>query len=163
MFGGCGVHRFRAHPVHRLTHDACYGRQEIFRIKDKTMNVRKYVTAAMTGLFVSHGIAQASDCKWQATIAPPPQLSDFLTLTVKGVCQEPTPGYMLTLNRVNLTQTDASTLTLVLDVVAPTGIEPQIATPTPVEYRQAVVRPMAAPSKVIVWETAATIDVGRGN
>jgi hypothetical protein len=131
--------------------------------KGQAMNVGKCITTAMTGLFVSQGLAQASDCKWQATIAPPPQMSDFLTLSVKGMCQEPTPGYRLTLNRVNLTQTDPSTLILVLDAVAPTGIEPQITTPTPVEYRQAVVRPMAAPTKVIVWETAATISVDRGN
>jgi hypothetical protein len=127
------------------------------------MNVRNHITAAMTGLFVSQGFAQASDCKWEAAIAPPPQLSDFLILTVKGVCQEPTPGYVLTLNRVNLAQADASTMTLVLDVVAATGNEPQIATPTTVEYRQVVVRPMPLPMKVIVWETAATITVGRGN
>ena len=126
------------------------------------MSAGKFITAAMTGLFVSQGFAQASDCKWQATIAPPPQMSDFLTLTVKGVCREPTPGYILTLNRVNLTQAEASTLILLLDVVAPTGIEPQITTPTPVEYRQAVVMPISAPTKVIVWETAATINVDRG-
>jgi hypothetical protein len=127
------------------------------------MNVRRYVTAAMTGLFLSQGFAQASDCKWQATIAPPPQLSDFLILTIKGVCQESTPSYMLTLNRVNLAQADASTLTLVLDIVAPTGIEPQIATSTPVEYRQVVARPMPAPTKVIILETATTINVERSN
>jgi hypothetical protein len=129
------------------------------------MNVRKYIAAALGGLsiFVSQGFAQASDCKWQATIAPPPQLSDFLILTVKGVCQEPTPGYMLTLDRVNLPQTDTSVLTLVLDVVAPTGIEPQIVTPTPVEYRQVVIVPRPAPTKVMVWDTATTINVVRGN
>ena len=90
-------------------------------------------------------------------------MSDFLVLMVKGVCQEPTPGYTLTLNRVNLAPADPSTMTLVLDVVAPTGTEPQVATPTAVEYRQVVVRPMPAPTKVIVWETAATIPVDRGN
>jgi hypothetical protein len=131
--------------------------------KGHAMNVGKCIITAMTGLFVSQGLAQASDCKWQATIAPPPQMSDFLTLSVKGVCQEPTPGYMLGLSRANLVQPDPSTLILVLDVVAPTGNEPQITTPTPVEYRQAVVRPMPAPTKVIVWETAATINVDRGN
>jgi hypothetical protein len=132
-------------------------------IKEKTMNVRNYITAAITGSFVfaSQGFAQASDCKWQATIAPPPQLSDFLILTVKGVCQEPTPGYELTLDRVNLPKSDASTLTLVLDVVAPTGIEPQIVTSTPVEYRQVVIVPRPAPTKVTVWDAATTINVDR--
>jgi hypothetical protein len=127
------------------------------------MNVQNYITPAMTGLFVfvSQGLAQASDCKWEATIATPPQLSDFLTLTVKGVCQEPTPGYMLTLDRVNLPQTDASTLTLVLDVVAPKGIEPQHVTPTPVEYRQVFVLPRPIPTKVAIFETTATINVDR--
>jgi hypothetical protein len=127
------------------------------------MNARNYITAAMTGLcvFASQGFAQASDCKWQATIAPPPQLSDFLILTVKGVCQEPTPGYMLTLNSVNVPGTDASTLTLVLDVVAPTTIENQIVTPTPVEYRQVVIIPRPAPTKVTVLEAATTINVVR--
>jgi hypothetical protein len=127
------------------------------------MNLRKYITAASTGLFLSQGFAQASDCKWQATIGPPPQLSDFLILTVTGVCQEPTPGYMLTLSRVNLAQPDASTMTLMLDVVAATGSEPQVTTPTTVEYRQVVVRPMPAPTKVVVWETSATITVNRAN
>jgi hypothetical protein len=125
------------------------------------MNVRKCLTAAMMWLFVSPGLAQASDCKWQATIASPPRMSDFLKLTVNGVCQQPTPGYTLTLNRVNLAQPDPSTLILVLDVVAPTGIEPQVATPTSVEYGQAVVVPMRAPTKVIIWETAATINIDR--
>lgn len=125
------------------------------------MIVRKYITAAMTGLlaFFLQSFAQASDCKWQATIAPPPQPSDFLILTVTGVCQEPTPGYMLTLDSVSLPQTDASTLTLVLVVVAPTGIEPQIVTSTPVEYRQVVIVPRPAPTKVTVWDTATTINV----
>jgi hypothetical protein len=131
------------------------------------MNLLKYITAAIAGVFLSLGFAQdfaqASDCKWQAIIGPPPQLSDFLVVTVTGVCQQPTPGYMLTLNRVNLAQPDASTMTLMLDVVAPTGNEPQIGTPTTVEYRQVVVRPMPAPTKVIVWETAATITIGRAN
>jgi hypothetical protein len=131
------------------------------RPKDKAMNVRKCITAAMMSLFVSPGLAEASDCKWQATIAPPPQMSDFLRLTVKGVCQEPTPGYTLTLKRVNLAQPDPSTLILALDVVPPEGDQPQIATPTSVEYGQAVVLPMPAPTKVIVWETAATINIDR--
>jgi hypothetical protein len=131
------------------------------------MNLRVNITVAITGLFLSlgfaPGFAQASDCKWQATIGPPPQLSDFLILTVTGVCQQPTPGYMLTLNRVTLAQADASTMTLMLDAVAPTGTVPQITTPTTVEFRQVVARPMPAPTKVIVLETAATLTISRAN
>ena len=149
--------------THATRYDGILRTAEVFRLKEKIMNVRKYIAAAMAGFFVfaSQGFAQASDCKWQATIAPPQPLSDFLILTVKGVCQEPTPGYKLTLDRVNLPQTGASVLTLVLDVVAPTGIEPDIVTPTPVEYRQVVIVPRPAPTKVMVWDTATTINVER--
>jgi hypothetical protein len=129
-------------------------------MKEKTMNARNYITAAMTGLFVfaSQGFAQASDCKWQATGTTS---LDTVDITVKGVCQEPTPGYKLTLDQVNLPQPDASTLTLVLDVVAPTGNEPQHVTETTVEYHQTFVIPRPIPTKVTVWDTATTITVYR--
>jgi hypothetical protein len=125
------------------------------------MNIRKYITATTIGLatFVSLGFAQASDCKWQATIARPQGAIDTVLLTVLGICQEPTPGYKLTLDRVNLPEPGPSTLTLVLNVVAPTGIEPQHVTPTPVEYQQVFVVGRPRPTKVAVLETAATINV----
>jgi len=105
-------------------------------------------------------VQKYSDCTWQATITP--EGIDTLRLTVKGVCQEPTPGYKLTLDRVNLPQPDPSTLTLVLDVVAPTGIEPQHVTPTPVEYQQVfIIGGPKPPTKVTVWDTATTINVER--
>jgi hypothetical protein len=105
------------------------------------MNVRIFITAAMTGLFVfsSQEFVQASDYTWQATRTRPPDAIDVLVLTVKGVCEEPTPGYKLTLDPVNLPQPDASMLTLVLNVAAPTGIEPDHVTPTTVEYSRTFV------------------------
>ena len=85
---------------------------------------------------------------------------DTVSLTVKGVCQEPTPGFKLTLNPVNLPGTDPSTLTLVLTVAHPTGIEPQHVTATPVEYRQTFVLPRAhPPTNVVIFEPAATVHV----
>jgi hypothetical protein len=62
-------------------------------------------------------------------------------LTVKGICEEPTPGYKLSLKRVDLQEGDPNALYLVLRATAPAGIEPQVVTPTPVEYTQAFVVP----------------------
>ena len=85
---------------------------------------------------------------------------DTVKLTVTGVCQEPTPGYKLTLTHVDLPGSDPATLTLVLSVVAPTGIEPQHVTPTPVEYQQTFVIPKDhVPVKVTIFEAAATVQV----
>jgi hypothetical protein len=98
--------------------------------------------------------SRCTECEWTATRT---QGVDSVRLTVKGVCQEPTPGFKLTLNRVDLPGSDSSTLTLVLTAVAPTGIEPQHVTPTPVEYQQAFVLPKDhAPTKVTIFEAAAT-------
>ena len=122
------------------------------------MNVRNFIAAAITGLsaFAVQGFAQASDCTWQATR----KISiDTITITVKGVCQEPTPGYTLTLDPVTLQKPDPSTLTLVLAVVAPTGIEPQHVVKVPVEYSQTFVIPRPVPTKVTVWDNATTINV----
>jgi hypothetical protein len=81
-------------------------------------------------------------------------------LTVKGVCQEPTPGFKLTLTRLDLPGSDPTVLMLVLTVVAPTGIEPQHVTPTPVEYHQRFVIPKdRIPKEVTIFERAATVDV----
>ncbi len=101
--------------------------------------------------------AHRADCRWTATTA---HGIDTVRLTVKGICQEPTPGFKLTLTHVDLPGTDPSTLTLVLTVVAPTGIEPQIVTPTPVEYQQTFVLPKDhVPTKVTIFEATATINV----
>jgi hypothetical protein len=97
-------------------------------------------------------------CQWTTTITRPENAIDVLTLTVKGVCQEPTPGYKLTLTPVNVPGTDPSTLMLILTGVAPTGTEPQHVTPTPVEYDQNFVVTQV-PKKVIIFETSATINV----
>jgi hypothetical protein len=96
-------------------------------------------------------------CKWSATTT---HGIDTVTLSVKGVCEEPTPGYKLTLNRVTVPGSDPADLLLNLTVVAPTGIEPQIVTPTPVDYEQTFVIPKdRAPSKVTIFEAASTVDV----
>jgi hypothetical protein len=97
------------------------------------------------------------NCRWSATTRFG---LDTITLTVKGICQEPTPGYKLTLTPVALPHDDPTTLTLALGVVAPTGIEPQHTEPTPVEYVRAFVVPSeAVPSKVNIFESAETLNV----
>jgi hypothetical protein len=99
--------------------------------------------------------SRCTDCEWTAATM---HGVDTVRLTVKGVCQEPTPGFKLTLTHVDLPGGDPSTLTLVLTAVAPTGIEPQHVTPTPVEYQQTFVLPKDhAPTKVIIFEAAATV------
>ena len=96
-------------------------------------------------------------CQWTATTT---HSIDTIDLTVKGVCQEPTPGFKLTLTRLDLPGSDPSTLLLVLTVVAPTGIEPQHVTPTSVEYHQRFVIPKdQVPKKVTIFEAATTVDI----
>jgi hypothetical protein len=76
------------------------------------------------------------------------------------VCQEPTPGYKLTLTPVTVPGSAPDTLVLLLTVVPPTGIEPQHVTPTPVAYEHTFVLPGAhAPSKVTIVEAATTLHV----
>ncbi|WP_026605633.1 hypothetical protein [Methylocapsa acidiphila] len=85
-------------------------------------------------------------CQWTATTA---RGVDTVQLTVKGICQEPTPGYSLTLTRVDSQGGDRSTLALVLTAVAPTGIEPHHVAATAVEYQQTFVLPKdLVPTKV---------------
>jgi hypothetical protein len=95
-------------------------------------------------------------CQWSATTTVG---LDTVKLTVKGVCQEPTPGFKLTLTRLDVPGSDPDTLLLVLTVVPPTGIEPQHVTPTTVEYEQTFLLPRKHPSKVTISEAATTIDV----
>ena len=106
---------------------------------------------------MSFGTYSPNACQFTATTT---HGIDTVQLTVKGVCQEPTPGYKLTLNQVNLPGTDPSALTLVLTAVPPTGIEPRHVTPTSVEYEQTFILPRAhAPTSVIIFEAAATVHV----
>ncbi len=99
----------------------------------------------------------ANNCKFTATTTFG---LDTVTLTVKGICQEPTPGYKLSLQRVELQGGDPNTLYLVLLVKAPTGIEPQHVTPTPVEYKQTFVLPaQRVPKQVEIFELEATVQV----
>jgi hypothetical protein len=97
-----------------------------------------------------------SDCQWTATTT---HGIDTVKLTVKGVCQEPTPGYELTLTRLDVAGGDSDSLLLIMTVVPPTGIEPQHVTPTTAEYDQTFVVPQKSPSKVIIFEAAKTIEV----
>ena len=106
---------------------------------------------------MSNATHSVDACQWTATTI---HGIDTVNLTVKGVCQEPTPGFKLTLNPVNLPGADPSTLTLVLTAAPPTGIEPQHVTPTPVEYGQTFVLPRAhPPTNVVIFERAATVRV----
>ena len=106
---------------------------------------------------MAHGTHRWDACQWTATTT---HSIDTVDLTVKGVCQEPTPGFKLTLTRLDLPGSDPSTLLLVLTVVAPTGIEPQHVTPTSVEYHQRFVIPKdQVPKKVTIFEAATTVDI----
>ena len=100
--------------------------------------------------------SRRADCQWTATTTVG---LDTVRLTVKGVCQEPTPGFKLTLTRLEVPESDPDTLLLVLTVVPPTGIEPQHVTPTTVEYDQTFVLPQRRPSKVTIFEAATTISI----
>lgn len=102
-------------------------------------------------------VAHKADCHFTARTAK--SGIDTVKLTVSGVCQEPTPGYKLALTRVDLPGIESSTLALALTVTAPKGIEPQHVTPTPVEYDQTFVVAMHRPTKVTIFEAAATVDV----
>ena len=99
---------------------------------------------------------RCADCQWTATTTIG---LDTVKLTVTGVCQEPTPGFKLTLTRLDVPGSDPDTLLLVLTVVPPAGIEPQHVTPTTVEYEQIFVLPRKRPSKVTIFEAATTIPV----
>jgi hypothetical protein len=82
---------------------------------------------------------------------------DTVNLTVTGVCQEPTPGFKLTLSRVDVLGSDPDTLLLVLTVVPPTGIEPQHVTPTTVEFKQTFHKNIRRKSPS--FEAATTVQV----
>ena len=99
-----------------------------------------------------------ADVLTQQSLSPTVGL-DTVKLTVKGVCQEPTPGFKLTLTRLDVPGSDPDTLLLVLTVVPPTGIEPQHVTPTTVEYEQTFVLPQKRPSKVTIFEAGTTIPI----
>ena len=58
--------------------------------------------------------SRCTECEWTAART---QGVDAVRLTVKGICQEPTPGFKLTLTHVDLPGSDPSTLTLVLTAV----------------------------------------------
>jgi hypothetical protein len=100
---------------------------------------------------------EMSDCQWTATTIK--NGLDTVRLTVKGVCQAPTPGYKLTLTRLNVAGSDPDTLLLVLTVVPPTGIEPDHVTRTPVEYHETFLVTIRHPSKVTIFEAAETIEI----
>lgn len=106
---------------------------------------------------MSHTAQHRDACQWTATST---HGVDTVKLTVKGECREPTPGFKLKLSRVDMPGSDPSTLSLVLTAVAPTGIEPQHVTETPVEYDQTFVIPKDhVPSSVTIFEPAATVHI----
>jgi hypothetical protein len=106
---------------------------------------------------LSYQMQRTDACQWSSAAT---HGIDTVRLQVKGVCQEPTPGYTLTLTRMDVQGGDPATLLLVLTVVAPSGIEPQHVTPTSVEYEQTFVIPKdRVPSKVTIFEAAATLDI----
>src|SRR5690349_8823293 len=106
---------------------------------------------------MSYEMHRTDACQWTATTT---HGIDTVDLTVKGVCQEPTPGFKLTLTRLESPSSDPSVLMVVLTVVAPTGIEPTHVTPTSVEYHQRFVIPKdRVPAKVTIFEAAKTVDV----
>jgi len=84
---------------------------------------------------------------------------DATTLTVKGVTKEPTPGYVLKLTHLDVPGGDPDTLLLVLTVTPPTGIEPQHVVTATVTYQQTFVLPRPVPTKVTIFEAAATVPV----
>ncbi|HYG33995.1 MAG TPA: hypothetical protein VEC99_04380 [Clostridia bacterium] len=57
-------------------------------------------------------------------------------LRVKGVIMMPTPGYRLNLTRATPQGINPAILLLNLDITPPTGIQPQVLTPTPVAYEE---------------------------
>ena len=100
---------------------------------------------------------QKSNCEWTATTT---HGVDTVQLHVKGVCQEPTPGYTLTLEPAAPQGINPEILLLQLTVKAPTGIVPQHVTPTPVEYTHTYVVPNARiPKQVTIVPDGPTLDV----
>jgi hypothetical protein len=75
-------------------------------------------------------------------------------LHVKGTLLMPTPGYTLTLRLHEPQGINPAILLLVLTITPPTGIVPQLVTPTPVEYRADIARPLTEvsilPDNVII-------------
>jgi hypothetical protein len=126
--------------------------------------MRRLFSASVTGCFPAtfhyrkrRKKMKHDHCKWTATTT---HGVDTVQLTVKGICQEPTPGYKLSLQRVDLKGGAPNTLYLVLLVTAPTGIEPDVITPTPVEYKQTFVLPgQHVPKEVIILADEARIPV----
>ena len=84
---------------------------------------------------------------------------DATTVNVKGVTKEPTPGYVLKLTNVGVDGSDPATLLLLLTVTPPTGIEPQHVAEATVEYTQTFVLPRPVPSKITIFEAAATLEI----
>ncbi|MBV9849171.1 MAG: hypothetical protein JO250_05725 [Armatimonadetes bacterium] len=101
--------------------------------------------------------AQQAGCQWTATST---HGVDTVTIHVHGVCQEPTPGYKLSLTRVEPQGADPATLLLYLQVIAPTGIEPQHVVDQPVDYTHTFVIPKDhVPSRVVILTGGQAIPV----
>ena len=105
---------------------------------------------------MSHHTLHADSFRWTVTKS---HGIDTVTVSVKGVTQEPTPGYVLKLTSVDEPGSDPATLLLVLTVKPPTGIEPQHVVTATVEYQQTFVLPRPVPSKVTIFDVATTLDI----
>jgi hypothetical protein len=100
---------------------------------------------------------RSTECEWTATTT---HGVDTVRLRRFGNPPPESKIRPVGITHVELPGGDPSTLTLVLTAVAPTGIEPQHVTPTPVEYQQTFVLPKdRAPAKVTIFEAAATVQV----
>ena len=85
---------------------------------------------------------------------------DTVQLVVSGICQEPTPGYKLTLTRHEPQGINSNILLLNLAVQPPSGIEPDHVTPTPVEFKETLVMPHGhIPKQVTILPEGITIEV----
>jgi hypothetical protein len=100
---------------------------------------------------------QKQNCEWTATTT---HGVDTVQLHVKGVCQEPTPGYTLTLVPAEPQGINPEILLLQLTETPPSGMATQVITPTPVEYTRSYVIPGArVPKQVTILPGGPTLDV----
>lgn len=100
---------------------------------------------------------RAAACQWTATTT---HSIDSVKLTVRGMCEQPRPGYKFTLSHVDLPGTDPSTLTLVLIVVTLNGYRAVSGNPDPggvsANFR---LTERSCPGERIIFEPVATVHV----
>ena len=107
-------------------------------------------------MFYSANAYHQSSCEWMVTTSFE---ADIVNLTVKGIYQEPSPGYELYLEPVESQDSAHEVLVLTLTTVAPTEIEPEVITPTPVEYSRTYrLSSGKLPTKVTILPDRVTLD-----